>query len=128
MFEIPQLQFSKLSRYAPLVARVGLGFSMAYLAVLEKVLNPHWSEAVVQRYHLQSAVPVSAELWVLGAGLIELAVGLAILLGYRVRLFAAVAFGVLSVSFFFFNESVYSHVTLFATLSIIYILGSGKKN
>jgi uncharacterized membrane protein YphA (DoxX/SURF4 family) len=65
-------------------------------------------------------------MWVLSAGLIELAVGLALLLGWHTRTAAAIAFIVLSASFFYFSESVYSHVTLFATLSIIFILGAGS--
>jgi uncharacterized membrane protein YphA (DoxX/SURF4 family) len=99
---------------------------VALFLLFEKLLNPRWSEIVVTMYGLGAVIPVGAPMWVLSAGLIELAVGLALLLGWHTRTAAAIAFIVLSASFFYFSESVYSHVTLFATLSIIFILGAGS--
>jgi len=116
---------SRLRAYAPTILRVGIGVAFAFLAVYEKLLNPHLSELVVQRYELMGVIPVTAAMWVLAAGLIELAVGVALFVGLRTRLFAAIAFGVLSLSFFYFSEAVYSHITLFATLSILFVTGGG---
>ncbi|MDD9953645.1 MAG: DoxX family protein [Candidatus Woesearchaeota archaeon] len=115
----------KLKAYVPLILRCGIGIAMTSLALYEKLLNPHLSRLVVEQYNLTSAIPVSAEMWVLSAGLIEFAVGLALLLGFRTRVFAAIAFIVLSASFFYFSEAVYSHITLFATLSAVFITGGG---
>ena len=72
---------------------------------------------------MTAAVPVSAAMWVLSAGMIELAVGLLLILGWRPRLVSAIAFLFLTASFFFFKESVYSHITLFGSLSVIYASG-----
>lgn len=44
--------------------------------------------------------------------------GLLLVLGIKTRLTAVIAFIVLSLSFFYFQESVYSHVTLFGTFRL----------
>ncbi len=106
--------------------RVGIGIAMMFLAIYEKILNPHISELVVTQYHLTNFVPVAPEMWVLGAALVELFLGFALFIGFQVRLLSAIAFIVLSASFFFFSEAVYSHITLFAVLSILFVSG-GKK-
>lgn len=115
----------RLRHMAPLALRVGMGVAMLYLAVYEKFLHPHLSEQVVLQYHLHRAIPVSPAMWVLSAGLIEGFLGLCFLAGARVRLCAAVAFVVLSVSFFVFGEDVASHITLFGVLSALFVLGTG---
>ena len=118
--------FEKLKKYAPLLARLSVGIAMLFLAFYEKLLNPHTAAQVVEQYGLTSVVPVSTAMWVLGAGVVESIIGLALLFGYRTRTVSAIAMFVLSLSFFYFGEDVYSHVTLFATLSIIFIYGNEK--
>ena len=114
-----------LKTYVPLILRIGIGGAMMFLAVYEKMLNPHLSALVVQNYHLNSVIPVSEAMWVLAAGAIEFLVGFLLLIGHQTRLVVVVAFLVLSLSFFYFHEAVYSHVSLFATLSILFITGKG---
>jgi uncharacterized membrane protein YphA (DoxX/SURF4 family) len=116
---------SSLKKYVPLVLRVGLGGAMIFLAIYEKFLNPHTSEAIVRAFDLTSVIPVSPAMWVLGVGCIELVVGLCILLGFWTRLVALIAFLVLTLTFFYFGEDVYSHVTLFGVLSVLLTLGGG---
>lgn len=111
--------------YIAPVVRFGLGGAMIYLALFEKILNPHLSELVVTQYHLQHFVPVSPALWVLGAGLIELLIGLCIFFGLKTRLSSIIAFIVVSTTFFYFKESVTAHITLFGGLSILAIEGGG---
>lgn len=112
-------------KYLALILRIGIGGAMIFLALYEKILNPHMSELVLKSYNLTSIVPVSESMWIFGAGTIELFIGLMILIGAFTRTTSAVAFAVLSLSFFYFKESVSSHVTLFATLSILLIEGGG---
>jgi uncharacterized membrane protein YphA (DoxX/SURF4 family) len=112
-------------RFAALFLRAGIGIAMIYLALYEKILNPLFSDLVVNDFNLQSVVPVSASMWVLSVGIIELVVGLCLLFGYYTRLVSVVAFFILSMSFFYFKEDVYSHVTLFGVLSMIFVLGGG---
>lgn len=118
--------FKKFHTFVPLILRIGIGGEMMFLAVYEKFLNPHFSSLVVERFHLTSAIPVSPALWVLSAGLIEFSVGLALVLGIKTRLTAAIAFLVLSISFFTFGEGVSSHITLFGILSVLFVTGGGK--
>lgn len=127
IFGIRLLTILKLPRtWAPLILRIGIGGAMIFLALYEKILNPHFSQLVVDQYALTSVVPVSSQMWVFGAGVIEFLVGLCLLLGYYTRLVSVVAFLILSLSFFYFKESVYSHVTLFGLLSMLLVLGGGK--
>jgi uncharacterized membrane protein YphA (DoxX/SURF4 family) len=108
------------------ILRLGIGIAMIFLALYEKILNPHMSEEVVSMYNLTSVVPVDVSMWVLGAGIIELAVGLFLLIGFYTRTTALIAFMVLSTTFFLFKESVTAHITLFALLSILLIEGGGR--
>lgn len=122
---IPQLRLPNLKKYVPTLLRIGLGGALTFLAIYEKVLNPHVSELVVQKFNLTQYIPVSAAMWVFAVGMIELAVGLFLLLGFQTRLTSIIAFFVLIVTFFFFKEDVYSHVTLFGILSALMITGGG---
>ncbi len=127
LFSIPFLApLTKLRASVPLLLRLGIGLGMTYLALFEKLLNPNLSRIVVEQYSLTSVIPVSSSMWVFSAGVIELAVGLFLLLGVLTRATVAVAFLVLSLSFFYFGEAVYSHITLFATLSILFVTGGGS--
>lgn len=116
----------RIKHLVPLMLRIGLGSAFVFLAVYEKLLNPHDSELVVQTYNLMQVIPVPASLWVLGAGLIELVLGILLVLGLEVRLVSIISFIVISLSFFYFKESVYSHVTLFGALSMLIVTGAGK--
>ncbi len=117
----------KLRPWIPFILRIGIGGSMIFLALYEKILNPHFSALVVKAYHLNQIIPVSTQMWVLSVGLIELALGFAIVIGFKTRLFAIIAFMVLTVTFFFFKEAVHPHVTLFGTLSLLIIVTQNKE-
>jgi uncharacterized membrane protein YphA (DoxX/SURF4 family) len=122
---IKHTPIKKWEKYIPLIGRLGLGISMTYLALYEKIFNPHLSELVVSKFHLTSAIGVSPAMWVLSAGIIEFAVGLFIIIGFHTRLTSAIAFVVVTTTFFFFKEEVYAHVTLFGMLSVLFITGGG---
>lgn len=110
--------------YIPIL-RISIGLALTFLAVYEKILNPHASELVVAKYNLTSAIAVSPEMWVFSVGVIELVVGLFLLIGFKTRLTSAIAFAVLVVTFFYFKEDIFSHVTLFGSLSVLFITGGG---
>lgn len=113
--------FAKLRGYAPYIVRLSTGIAFIILAVYEKILNPHLSEAVVFRYNLTHVVAVSPALWVLGAGVVETTIGVALLFGKKVRLVSAVALAVLTLTFFYFREDVTAHITLFVALSALFL-------
>lgn len=126
IFNFKILHSLKIKRsLASPILRVGIGGAMMFLALYEKILNPHLSEVVVNNFHLTSVIPVDPSLWVVGAGIVEFVIGLMLILGLFTRLSSVIAFGVLSLSFFFFKEAVYSHITLFGLLSILFVLGGG---
>ncbi|MFB6167620.1 MAG: DoxX family protein [Haloferacaceae archaeon] len=111
---------------APTVVRVGLGLNFAYLGVTQKLLAPGPALQVVEKYGLTNVVPVAPELWVVGAGVTELAVGLLLILGAFTRGSAAVGFLLLTTTLFGLpDDPVLAHVTLFGLTSALLVTGSG---
>jgi uncharacterized membrane protein YphA (DoxX/SURF4 family) len=123
---IPDIAIAKLRSWVPRMLQIGTGTSLLFLAVYEKLLNPHLSAFVVEATNLTSVIPVSPSMWVLSAGSIEAILGLLLIIGFRVRLVSVITFIVLALSFFYFKEDVTSHITLFGVMSIIFILGNKK--
>lgn len=112
---------------APVALRVFLGFNFFYLGIVQKWLQPGSALAVVEKYDLVSVVPVSPELWVFGAGLVEAAVGVAFITGTFTRAAAAAGFVVLTTTLFGLpDDPVLAHVTLFGLSSALLITGSGR--
>ena len=120
------LHIKKLREYLPTILRIGIGIGMTYLAIVEKILTPQLAALVAENTGLVDVIPVSAIMWAFSAGVIELVVGLMLIIGFKTRLAAVAALVILSLSFFYFGEDVTSHVTLFGTLSAVFILGVGK--
>ena len=119
----------RVERYEPLlppVARVGLGATFVYLGASQKLLRPGIGLEVVAKYDLAAVVPVPPELWVLGAGLTEAALGLAIILGAFTRAGAGVAISMFTLTLFALpDDPVLAHVSLFGLTSVLLITGGG---
>lgn len=120
------LHIKRLRKYLPTILRMGIGIGMTYLAIVEKILTPELAALVAQNTGLVDVIPVSAMMWAFSAGAIEFVVGVMLIIGWKTRLAAVAALFILSMSFFYFGEDVTSHVTLFGTLSAVFILGVGK--
>jgi uncharacterized membrane protein YphA (DoxX/SURF4 family) len=113
-------------RYAPVAVRAGLGFVFVFLGVWEKLAHPGRALAVVEKYGLAALVPVDPGLWVVGAALVEIAVGVLLLAGLFTRAAAAAAFVVLTTTLFGLpDDPVLVHVTLFGLASALFVTGSG---
>lgn len=111
----------------PLVVRLGLGGAFAASGIVDKLLIHDQALAAVERYELTAAVPVAAELWVVGAFLVETALGLAIILGVMTRASAVVGFAVLTLAMFALpDDPVIAHVGLFGLCSVLVVLGAGR--
>ncbi|MFW6435646.1 MAG: DoxX family protein [Halovenus sp.] len=114
------------TEYLPTVLRVGLGVTFIMLGLVEKLLNPGPGLAVVDKYDLTAVVPVDPGVWVVGAGLAEVAFGVALVLGLLTRATAAGAFVLFTVTLFGLpDDPVLAHITLFGLASAVFTLGAG---
>ena len=115
-----------LRRYVPTVLRVGMGVTFVYLGLIQKLADPGSALLVVEKYDLTSVVPVDPGLWVVGAGLTEMAVGLALIFGFFTRGAAALSFVLFTTTLFGLpDDPVLAHVALFGMASAVFTLGSG---
>ena len=119
-----RIQQKKCMPYASVVLRCGLGVSMVFLGLYEKILNPHMGALVVEQYELTQYIHVSPQMWVLAAGIIEIFIGICVLFGVYTRTTALVSLIVLTTTFFFFQENVASHATLFSVAIVLFIQGA----
>ena len=115
-----------LRAYVPVLLRVGLAVSFVYLGISQKLMNPGDALAVVEKYDLTAVVPVSPELWVLGAGLTEALVGVALAVGLFTRTFSGVALLLFTTTLFGLpDDPVLAHVSLFGLVSALMVTGGG---
>jgi len=110
----------------PVIVRVGLGASFVYLGIVQKLLNPGQALGVVAKYNLTAVVPVTPELWVVGAALTEMALGIALALGVFTRAGCGVAILMFTTTLFGLpDDPVMAHVSLFGLVSVLVITGGG---
>jgi uncharacterized membrane protein YphA (DoxX/SURF4 family) len=115
-----------LRAYLPTLVRVTLGVNFLFLGVSQKLLQPAWAVAVVEKYGLTAVVPVDPALWVIGAGLAEAAVGVALLAGLFTRAASGVAFGLFTTTLFALpDDPVLAHLSLFGLVSVLIVTGGG---
>ncbi|MFC7098725.1 DoxX family protein [Halobaculum marinum] len=113
-------------RFVPTVIRVGMGVVFAYLAFAEKLLAPAQALAVVEQYGLSTLTPVPPELWVLGASLTELFLGVLLVIGLFTRASSAAAFVVFTTTLFgLADDPVLAHISLFGLVSALLVTGAG---
>jgi uncharacterized membrane protein YphA (DoxX/SURF4 family) len=111
----------------PLLVRLGLGGAFAASGLVDKLLIHDQALAAVGQYRLTDVVPVGPELWVVGAILIETALGIAILAGVLTRASAIIGFLVLTLAMFALpDDPVIAHVGLFGLSSMLVITGAGR--
>jgi uncharacterized membrane protein YphA (DoxX/SURF4 family) len=111
----------------PLLVRLGLGGAFVASGVVDKLILYDQALAAVDVYGLTSVIPVTPELWVLGAAFVETGLGIAIILGVLTRLGAVIGFAVLTLALFALpDDPVIAHVALFGLSSLLVILGSGR--
>ena len=111
----------------PLIVRLGLGGAFVASGIVDKLLIYDQALAAVDRYQLTSVLPLAPELWVLGAIVIETALGLAIIFGVLTRFSAAVGFAVLTLALFALpDDPVIAHVGLFGLSTMLVVLGGGR--
>lgn len=118
--------FHPYEMYVAPAIRFGLGSNFIYLGVTQKLFNPGQVLVVVHQYHLTVVIPVLPEMWIVGVGLVETSLGLALLLGLFTRGVAALAFSMFTLTLFgLSNDPVLVHVSLFGLTSALFVTGSG---
>lgn len=111
----------------PLLVRLGLGGAFLASGIADKLLIYDQALAAVDHYGLTAVVPVSPELWVVGASIVETTLGLAIVAGAFTRLSAVIGFVVLTLALFGLpDDPVIAHVGLFGLSSALVITGGGR--
>lgn len=113
-----------ISGYPRFVSSV-FGLTLIFLAIYEKILYAKASVLVFDDLPFVRAGIMSADSFTIFVLLTELMLGLIFLFGINVRFFSAFTIVFLTLSFFYFQESVFSHVTIFGTLSVLF-LTNGK--
>ena len=112
--------------YVPVIVRVGMGVTFIYLGLIQKLAEPGQALLVVEKYDLTAVVPVDPGMWVLGAGLTEMLVGLVLIFGFMTRGAAAVSFILFTTTLFGLpDDPVLAHITLFGMASAVFTMGAG---
>ncbi|RLN01370.1 DoxX family protein [Haloarcula sp. Atlit-7R] len=112
--------------YVPVIVRIGMGVTFIYLGLFQKLAEPGQALLVVEKYDLTAVVPVDPGMWVLGAGLTEMLVGLVLIFGFMTRGAAAVSFVLFTTTLFGLpDDPVLAHITLFGMASAVFTMGAG---
>lgn len=109
--------------------RITYGLSILYPAISIKLLHPIIIVQIVNEYHLNQfhwLFPSDPLLIALGTGLAQVAVGIAIALGFQTRLNTLVTFVLMAMSVLFFKEAVWPHIILLALALYLMINNGGK--
>jgi uncharacterized membrane protein YphA (DoxX/SURF4 family) len=105
------------------ILRITFALSIIYAAVYVKFLHPSLSYDVVTQYQLTQYFPFDPLFVVLGAGLVELVIGLLFLIGLNMRwnIFFFTFWATLSL--LFFGETVWPHYILFGIAIGLFLYG-----
>ena len=111
----------------PLLVRIGLGGAFVASGIVDKLVIYDQALEAVRKYGLTSVVPVSPEMWVVGAAVVETSLGMAVLFGTLTRFSAIVGFMVLTQALFALpDDPVIAHVALFGLSSALVVVGGGR--
>lgn len=112
--------------FGAVAIRVTLGMTFIGLGITQKWLAPSAALTVVDKYGLTGVVPVSPEMWVFSAGLLEVFLGALLIVGMFTRGAAGAAFFVFTLSLFGLpDDPVLAHLSLFGLASALLITGAG---
>lgn len=123
----------ELTRYALPAVRVGVGASFIILAFTEKLANVPLGLAFLEQNPLNFAaalgLPVSDELFVIGAGAVELLIGLWLVLGVFVRELVIIAWFPTNITLTLFAwEELIGHLPIYGVMAVLLVWGAGVKD
>lgn len=119
----------KARQWEATILRVTYGISILYPAISIKLLHPSIMIEIAEKYHLTDIhwlFPSDPLLISLGTGLTQIAVGLAIMLGFETRLNSAITFTLYIMSILYFQEAVWPHYILLALALYLFVNNGGR--
>lgn len=121
-------RYPKYTKFEPFIIRATYGLAIVYTAIAVKLLHPDITLAVVNQYNLTQfhwLFPSDPLLVALGAGLAELLIGFLLIIGLEVRVTVLVSLFYITLSLFFFRESVWPHLILYGVSFQLILNGAG---
>ncbi len=119
----PLKRFRSLAKYETVIIRAFYGLALIYAAITVKLLHPELTVSVVNIWHLNQyhwLFPSDPLLITLGAGIVEIVIGLFILVGFQMRLTILISLFYITLSLLFFRELVWPHFLLYGiSLSLL---------
>lgn len=115
-----------LEHYAFLVLRVTFGLSLIYASVYAKFIYSNLALQTVIDYNLTDYFNFPPLFIVLGAGLVEITLGIFFIIGFEVRFAALFLMVFLTMSLLYFGESVWPHIVLFGGALALFVHGYDK--
>lgn len=114
--------FEKFKRWETPILRICLGVALIYTAWSIKFSHSELPIWVIQEFHLEKFF-FSWPSWYIavGAGMVELMIGICILFGFAQRLIVLIFLGFISASLLFFREAVWPHFMLYGISIAIFI-------
>ncbi|MGB3684165.1 MAG: hypothetical protein WA990_16930 [Rubrobacteraceae bacterium] len=124
---------AELARYAIPAVRIGVGASFIASAFTEKLANLPLGLSFLERYPLNFSgalgVALPDELFVLGAGSVELLIGLWLVLGIFVREIVVIAWFPINVTLTLFAwEELIGHLPIYGVMAVLLVWGSSSKD
>ena len=112
----PLRHFRAFEKYEMVIVRVFYGMALVYAGINVKLLHPDLTIAVINSWHLTRfhwLFPSDPLLVTLGAGIVEILIGLFIIFGFEIRLAVLVSLFYITLSLFYFRELVWPHLLLY---------------
>lgn len=106
--------------------RVSYGLSLAFASLYAKLFYGGLALATVEKYSLTDYLPFEPGFLVLGAMFVEVGLGIAIATGFMSRFATLAALIVLSITMWFFGESLWPHVIVMGGALSIFMYGYDK--
>lgn len=113
----------RIESYAFLVLRVTFGISVAFAAIYAKFLHSNLALETVMQYNLTNFFPFDPLFIVLGAGIIEVLIGLFFIIGFEIRHTALFFMFWIFLSLLYFGEAVWPHLILIGVNIALFFWG-----
>ena len=112
----PLRRFAYFEKYETVIVRVMYGLALIYAGITVKLLHPDLTVTVVNTWHLTKfhwLFPSDPLLVTLGAGIVEMVIGLFIIFGFEMRLTVLISLFYITLSLLYFRELVWPHLLLY---------------